>query len=149
MNTLKSYLSQNQNTLIFKNFENQILLERCYEDNYLVVLVLYTLKYDILERAPIRPKKCGCRRNFLRLSETSRLRGKEFIICSRLQNHKIYGCKWTRCIRQFGALVILVTLVSQYTTKYIGMPSKRILMAKFMIIFKKNLNVDRRLLETL
>ena len=35
--------------------------------------------------------------DFLRLSQTSRLRSKEFIVCSRLRDHKIYGCKCTPC----------------------------------------------------
>ena len=58
----------------------------------------------VLPRAPNGPKKCGCRRDFSRLSETSRPRSKEFIVCSRLRDHKIYGCKCTPCTHQFGAL---------------------------------------------
>ena len=65
----------------------------------------------VLPRAPNGPKKCGCRRDFSRLSETSRPRSKEFIVCSRLRDHKISGCKCTHCTHYIGALAYVGSTV--------------------------------------
>ena len=54
---------------------------KCFVNCY----IIYTKYVLLLPRAPIGPKKCGCR---MRPSETLRRQGEEFILCLRLFNHR-------------------------------------------------------------
>ena len=75
----------------------------------------------VLPRAPNGPKKCGCRRDFSRLSETSRPRSKEFIVCSRLQTTKSMGASAPPAPTSLAPLSItIINLATAETLEFLA-----------------------------
>ena len=77
-----------------------------FADIYVIYLhfsYLYDNTYLYMQGCQSGLKSVGANETFLRPW------GKEFIVCLRLRDHKIYRCKCTLCTQKFGALVYMHT----------------------------------------